>query len=151
MIEMDTVVRTDPEKIQVETPGKVSFAEIHSSMLELQAKMGSSTGDVEADRLFLFEPSPVVTLGSRSADSSSILDPEKLKERGVEIHTVDRGGEATYHGPGQLIAYPVVRLREEEGPSRTAPQAGSSGDPHPCRLGNRRRKTRRTHRCLDWL
>ncbi len=114
MIEMDTVVRTDPEKIQVETPGEVSFAEIHSSMLELQAKLGSSTGDAGVDRLFLFEPSPVVTLGSRSADSSAILDPEKLKERGVEIHTVDRGGEATYHGPGQLIAYPVIRLREEE-------------------------------------
>ena len=111
MIEMDTVVRTDPEKIQVETPGMVSFAEIHSSMLELQAKLGSSTGDAGVDRLFLFEPSPVVTLGSRSADSSAILDPEKLKERGVEIHTVDRGGEATYHGPGQLIAYPVIRLR----------------------------------------
>ena len=44
---MNTAVRTDPEKIQVETPGKVSFAEIHSSMLELQAKLGSSTGDAE--------------------------------------------------------------------------------------------------------
>lgn len=111
---MNTAVSTDPEKIQVETPGKVSFAQIHASMLELQSKLGSSTDASDQDRLYLFEPSPVVTLGSRSADSSAILDPEKLKEHGVEIHTVDRGGEATYHGPGQLLAYPVIRLREQE-------------------------------------
>jgi lipoyl(octanoyl) transferase len=109
---MNTAVRTDPEKIQVDTPGKVSFSHIHTSMLELQSELGSATAG--QDRLFLFEPSPVVTLGSRSADSSAILDPEKLKTHDVEIHTVDRGGEATYHGPGQLLAYPVIRLREGE-------------------------------------
>ena len=111
---MKTSVRTDPWNVQVETPGKVSFSQIHSGMLKLQSELGENPEGVDDERIYLFEPSPVVTLGSRSGDSSAILDPRKLEDRGIQIHHVDRGGEATYHGPGQLLAYPVIRLRETE-------------------------------------
>lgn len=111
---MNTAVRTDPSKVQVETPGKVSFGEIHTRMLELQSDLGEHPNHESPERIFLFEPSPVVTVGSRNSEESPILAPEKLQEQGIEIREVDRGGEATYHGPGQLLAYPVIRLREEE-------------------------------------
>lgn len=52
---------------------------------------------------------PVVTLGKRG-QPSDIISPTLLADRGVELFRVDRGGEATYHGPGQLVIYPIVRL-----------------------------------------
>ncbi|MFQ5654752.1 MAG: lipoyl(octanoyl) transferase LipB, partial [Planctomycetota bacterium] len=66
------------------------------------------------DILFLMEPSAVVTLGSRTAGDPLLLPPECFLERGIEVLQVDRGGEATYHGPGQLLGYPVVYLAPDE-------------------------------------
>ncbi len=64
------------------------------------------------DRLLILEHPPVVTLG-RHADAGHVLaSPEWLTSAGIEVIRVERGGEATYHGPGQLVAYPIVRLRE---------------------------------------
>ena len=55
--------------------------------------------------------SPVVTLGKRGR-AEDIISPDSLAEFGAEIFEVDRGGEATYHGPGQLVIYPIVRLEK---------------------------------------
>ncbi len=111
---MNAAVRTDLCEIKVETPGKVSFSQIHNQMLKLQAALGEHPEESAGERIFLFEPSPVVTIGSRNGDVSPIRSQEKLEKQGIEILSVDRGGEATYHGPGQLLAYPVIRLRENE-------------------------------------
>jgi lipoate-protein ligase B len=54
---------------------------------------------------------PVVTLGKRGKPSD-LVSPDLLAERGVELFRVDRGGEATYHGPGQLVIYPIINLDE---------------------------------------
>lgn len=62
------------------------------------------SGDAGAERLFLCEHNPVITLG-RSADESHILTS------GVPVVRTSRGGDVTYHGPGQLMVYPVIRLR----------------------------------------
>jgi lipoyl(octanoyl) transferase len=62
------------------------------------------------DRLLLVEHPPVLTLG-RQADAAHVLaTPAELARRGIEVIRVERGGEVTYHGPGQLVAYPIIAL-----------------------------------------
>lgn len=65
-----------------------------------------------ADTLLLVEHEPVLTLGRHARDAHVIAPPAELARRGIEVIRVERGGEVTYHGPGQLVAYPIVRLRE---------------------------------------
>jgi lipoyl(octanoyl) transferase len=64
------------------------------------------------DTLLLVEHEAVLTLGRRSDESHVRASAEELARRGVEVIRVERGGEVTYHGPGQLVAYPIVRLRD---------------------------------------
>jgi len=64
------------------------------------------------DTLLLVEHEPVLTLGRHARDEHVIASPDELSGRGIEVIRVERGGEVTYHGPGQLVAYPIVRLRE---------------------------------------
>ncbi len=91
--------------------GAVPFRATHQQMLQLQQGVGNSRTDCH-DSLLLFEPSPVVTLGSKSDVNALLISESTLAERGLEIEVVDRGGEATYHGPGQILAYPVLQLPE---------------------------------------
>jgi lipoyl(octanoyl) transferase len=66
----------------------------------------------ETDFLFLLEHPPVVTLG-RGADGRNVLaSPAWLEKQGFEIHETDRGGDVTYHGPGQIVGYPVLDLSD---------------------------------------
>jgi lipoate-protein ligase B len=63
------------------------------------------------DTLVLVEHPPVVTLGRAKRPDNLRLTPEALRARGVEFFEVSRGGDATYHAPGQLVGYPIVDLR----------------------------------------
>ena len=67
------------------------------------------------DVLLLMEHPHVYTLGRRFRSSHLLADPAELRRIGVDIHEADRGGSITYHGPGQLVAYPVVDLRPPGG------------------------------------
>jgi lipoyl(octanoyl) transferase len=62
------------------------------------------------DTLLLLEHDHVYTLGRRAPEEEILLDRAALAERGVAVERTDRGGRVTYHGPGQLVGYPIVRL-----------------------------------------
>jgi len=64
-----------------------------------------------ADVLLLLEHTPVYTRGRRSADAELPMQAEWYELQGIEVRDTDRGGRVTYHGPGQLVAYPIVSLR----------------------------------------
>ncbi len=64
------------------------------------------------DRLLLLEHFPVYTLGRGADDANLLATPERLRELRAELFRVDRGGDVTFHGPGQLVAYPIVELRD---------------------------------------
>ncbi len=81
--------------------------------LQEEAAAARQSGDSATDCLFLLEHSPVFTLG-RSADPANLLwNQEELATRGIALENTVRGGDVTYHGPGQLVGYPVLKLGSE--------------------------------------
>jgi len=62
------------------------------------------------DTLLLQEHDAVLTLGKNAEEAHVLATPRELRKRGIEVLRVERGGEVTYHGPGQLVAYPILRL-----------------------------------------
>ena len=66
------------------------------------------------DQLLLLEHPAVLTLGRQADDAHVLAPPSVLEARGIELLRVERGGEVTYHGPGQLVAYPIIRLADRD-------------------------------------
>jgi lipoyl(octanoyl) transferase len=64
------------------------------------------------DRLLLLEHLPVYTIGRGGDEGNLLAGPDRLRELGAEFVRIDRGGDITFHGPGQLVAYPIVELRD---------------------------------------
>jgi lipoate-protein ligase B len=63
------------------------------------------------DTLILVEHHPVFTIGKSGSRKNIHVSLEKLKKEGIKVHEIDRGGDITYHGPGQIVGYPIIDLR----------------------------------------
>lgn len=64
------------------------------------------------DQLLIVEHPHVITMGRNAHAENLLASPEVLDRAGIELHSTDRGGDVTYHGPGQIVGYPIVDLRE---------------------------------------
>jgi lipoyl(octanoyl) transferase len=64
------------------------------------------------DQLLIVEHPHVITMGRNGHAENLLASPEILERSGIELHSTDRGGDVTYHGPGQIVGYPIVDLRE---------------------------------------
>ena len=87
----------------------------YEPMVRLQEQRHADVvADKVDDALFLLEHPDVITLGKNSSVEHVLTSKDDLRESGCELFQSTRGGDVTYHGPGQLVAYPIVRLREKE-------------------------------------
>src|SRR2546423_797550 len=94
--------------LQVLHLGRVDYGtalQLQETLAELrkQRKIG--------DTLLLLEHTPVITLGRNASLKNILATPESLAERGIEVFEINRGGDVTFHGPGQLVGYPIIDLR----------------------------------------
>ena len=100
--------------------GRIPYAEGLRVMREVvDARKAGRIGDT----LLLMEHPPVLTLGRNSTRANITATDALLAHRGVEIHEVNRGGDVTYHGPGQLVGYPIFDLRGDL-PGKRGPHLG---------------------------
>src|SRR5919202_1523415 len=88
----------------------------YSEALDLQRELARAriAGELAQDLLLLVEHPPVVTLGRAAKERHLIVPRPALAERGVELYEVGRGGDVTFHGPGQLVGYPIIDLRRHK-------------------------------------
>src|SRR5271169_4473334 len=94
--------------------GRVPYAEALRLQEELVALRQQ---DRIANTLLLLEHPPVLTLGRNANRTNVLASDELLAARGVTLHEINRGGDVTYHGPGQLIGYPIFDLRSMRNPA----------------------------------
>ncbi len=88
----------------------------YSAALDLQRTLAEARIDrtVDRDMLLLVEHPPVVTLGRSFQRKHLPTPPEELERRGIELFDIERGGDITFHGPGQLVGYPIFDLTEHK-------------------------------------
>ena|SRR5579871_2192966 len=89
--------------------GRLGYAEAFE--LQRQFVDKRKRGDIP-DQLLMVEHPPVITMGRNAHAENVLADAELLSRAGIEFHHTDRGGDVTYHGPGQVVGYPIFDLRE---------------------------------------
>lgn len=114
---MDNAEKTDISRSSEDTSGtecllynieRLSYTKALDLQLDIHAKCAK--GDLPGV-LVLLEHDPVITMGVKTGEGNVLASEEILQREGVELVWTDRGGDVTYHGPGQLVGYPIFRLR----------------------------------------
>ena len=106
--------------LQVVDLGRVSYEEgLAAQQLVVAARQEGGL----ADTLLLMEHPPVLTLGRNATRANIVASDEFLAARGIAVHETKRGGDVTYHGPGQLVGYPIFDLRGDL-PGKRGPHLG---------------------------
>src|SRR6266849_9546306 len=89
--------------------GRIGYAQALELQRDLVARR--KHGEIP-DQLLIVEHPHVVTMGRNGRDENLLAQPDALARAGIEFHRTDRGGDVTYHGPGQIVGYPIIDLRE---------------------------------------
>lgn len=89
--------------------GLTAYGPAHALQQELVERRRA---DQIGDLALLLEHTPVITLGRRADPAHVLASPDELARQGIEVFRVERGGDVTYHGPGQLVVYPILRLHD---------------------------------------
>jgi len=131
----------DARALRVYRLGRVEY-EDGLALMALAARRVGAGSPPATDYLFLLEHPPVVTFGRNAKATNLLAAPSWLAREGFEVHATDRGGDVTYHGPGQIVAYPVLDLSSrpdvrryvsdlEEAMIRTCGDYGVEAGRHP--------------------
>ena len=94
-------------KVALHDLGRIPYGAAWSLQKRLHA---ARVADEIADTLLLCEHTPVITMGKSGKAGNLLVSKDELRRRGVDYFDVERGGDLTYHGPGQLVAYPIFKL-----------------------------------------
>ena len=101
---MSTVLA--PRAVRSPWLGRIAYDEALLAQQENAARVAAG----ESETLLLLEHEPVFTLGRNAQRSDVLFTPERCQDLGIDVRETDRGGKITYHGPGQLVGYPIVNL-----------------------------------------
>jgi len=93
--------------LRIHRPGRIGYGEACEVQRRLAARV--ITERLEA-HLLLVEHPPVITLGRNAKSANILLPAEELRRRGIALEKTDRGGDVTWHGPGQVVGYPILHL-----------------------------------------
>jgi lipoate-protein ligase B len=95
--------------LELRQPGRIPYAQALELQKQLEARR--KAGAIP-DQLLLLEHPHVITMGRNAHDENVLLPSDRLAELGIQLVETNRGGDVTYHGPGQIVGYPVIDLRE---------------------------------------
>lgn len=97
-------------KCQVIDLGLIEYQEAY----EVQKRILEERKQNEVpDTLLILQHTSVITVGRGGRDKNILASKEELRAKGISVHKIDRGGDVTFHGPGQLVAYPIFNLKEQ--------------------------------------
>ncbi len=97
------------DDMRVAWMGRIKYSDAYSTQIRfLEARKAGTIPDT----MLLLEHDPVYTIGRRGSKDDIYLDEAACSRFGIEVIETDRGGEVTYHGPGQLVAYPIIDIKE---------------------------------------
>ncbi|MDE6019150.1 MAG: lipoyl(octanoyl) transferase LipB [Muribaculaceae bacterium] len=100
-------------KINIVDEGLKDYEEMHAIQKEIFSSMVEKKKHgipITEEFLFIVEHTPVITFGKHAKSSNLLISGERASELGVGIYNIERGGDVTYHGPGQIVIYPIIDM-----------------------------------------